>query len=666
MQNPIDMSSPVRKLFLIPRVTLLLLSGLSGLSNISAQSLFTLDGSGTSKEEFLKAYNKNNNGNKASDKSYRDYLELYVRYKLKVRAAYDTQLDTLAGQRSELQNFRSQVAETYLKDEISLDKLVKEVFTRGQKDIHLSHIFIALPKNPSVTDTLRAYEKAMAAYNDLRRGKKFGETALAYSEDPSVKTNQGNLGYITVFTLPYVLETLAYTTPAGKFSMPYRSKGGYHIFKNEGERKALGRIKAAQILLSFPPGATEAARFAVHKKADSIYALLQKGADFASLAKTNSGDNLSYQLGGELPEFGIGTYDSVFEATAFSLDREGAISKPIPSIYGYHIIKLIARKPFPQQMNEEAGNTLKQQVLNDPRIEISRKALFAKINQQTGMQRASISEPDLWAFTDSAMRNIGMTSYGSLNFSTVLLSFERRSYTAKDWLDYARAVRGQRTSGAQANKDLFERWVERVSLEYYRNHLEEYNKDFAFQLTEFKEGNLLFEIMQRKIWDKASTDSTGLRNYYEAHKNKYWWESSADALLFTSTNQQSAEGLKENLQSHGVYNWRSWTDSAGAGTQADSGRYELAQIPGATGGAGSSAATTVGSFTPFVTNKADNSVSFAYILNFYRERSPRNYRDARGFVINDYQTWLEDQWIATLKKKYPVKIDEAVLASLPK
>jgi len=663
MQNPIDMSSPVRKLFLIHLVTLLLLSGIS---NVSAQSLFTVDGTGTSKEEFLKAYNKNNSGNKASDKSYRDYLELYVRYKLKVRAAYDTQLDTLAGQRGELQNFRSQVAETYLKDEISLDRLVKEAFLRGQHDIHISHIFIALPKNPSVTDTLRAYEKAMAAYNDLKRGKKFGETALAYSEDPSVKTNQGNLGYITVFTLPYVLETLAYTTPAGKYSMPYRSKGGYHIFKNDGERKALGRIKAAQILLSYPPGATEAARFAVHKKADSIYTLLQKGADFASLAKTNSGDNLTYQMGGELPEFGIGSYDSVFEATAFGLDREGAFSKPIPSVYGYHIIKLIAKKPFPQQMNEESGTILKQQVLNDPRIEISRKALFAKIYQQTGMQRADVSEQDLLVFTDSAVRNIGLTTYGSLNFSTVLLSFERRSYTAREWLDYARSVRGQRVAGAQANKDLFERWVERVSLEYYRNHLEEYNKDFAFQLTEFKEGNLLFEIMQRKIWDKASTDSTGLRNYYEAHKNKYWWESSADALLFTSTNQQSAEALKEKLQLHGIHSWRSGTDSAGVGSQADSGRYELAQIPGATGGAGSSAALTAGSFTASVINKADNTVSFAYILNFYRDRSPRNFRDARGFVINDYQTWLEDQWIATLKKKYPVKIDETVLASLPK
>src|ERR1700754_4210774 len=667
MQNPIDMSSPVRRLFLIPVATLLLLFGFSNFSPVSAQSLFTLDGSGISKEEFLKAYNKNNNGSKASDKSYRDYLELYVRYKLKVRAAYDTQLDTLAGQRSELQNFRTQVAETYLKDEVSLDRLEKEAFTRGQKDVDISHIFIALPKNPSVTDTLRAYEKAMAAYNELKRGKKFNETALASSEDPSVKTNQGNLGYVTVFTLPYALETLAYTTPAGKFSMPYRSKGGYHIFKNEGERKALGRIKAAQILLSFPPGATEAARFAVHKKADSIYALLQKGADFASLAKTNSGDNLSYQMGGELPEFGIGSYDSAFEATAFGLDREGAFSKPIPSSYGYHIIKLIAKKPFPHQMDEEAVNTLKQQIQNDPRIEISRKALFTKIYQQTGMQRADVSERDLWAFTDSTVRNIGLTSYGSLNFSTVLLSFARRSYTVKDWLDYVRSTaRGQRVGGAQANKDQFERWVDRISLEYYRNHLEEYNKDFAFQLTEFKEGNLLFEIMQRRVWDKASTDSTGLRNYYEAHKNKYWWENSADAVLFTSTNQQSAEGLKEKLQSHGVYSWRVWTDSAGAGTQADSGRYELAQIPGATGGAGSSAAVAAGSFTPFVTNKADNTVSFAYILNVYRERSPRNYRDARGFVINDYQTWLEDQWIVALKKKYPVKIDEAVLASLPK
>ena len=653
------MSLPVRKslflrIFLIPVFA-------TSLFCATAQPLFTVDGSGVSKEEFLKAYNKNNNGNKPSDKAYRDYLELYVRYKLKVRAAYEAQLDTLPGQRQELQNFRMQVAENYLKDETSLDRLVKEAFTRGQKDIHIAHIFIPLPKDPSVLDTARAYEKAMLAYGELRRGKKFGEVAKTYSEDPSAKNNGGDLGYITVFTLPYVLENLAYSTAAGQYSKPFRSKGGYHIFKNEGERKALGRIKIAQILVAFPPGAGDAVKAATRHRADSLYSLLQKGSDFATLAKTNSGDNLSYQLGGELPEFGVGRYDSTFEATAFALDREGAVSRPFVSDFGYHILKLVVKKPFPKQFDEEADASLKQQVLNDPRIEVSRKALYARIYQQTEMQRASLSETDLSAFTDSAMRNIGLTSYGNLNFNTVLLAFARRSYSIKDWLDYVRTVRGPRTAGLQGNKDLSERWVERVAMDYYRSHLEDYNKDFAFQLTEFKEGNLLFEIMQRKIWDKASTDSAGLHNYYEAHRNKYWWESSADALLFTCANQTMAEGLKNKLQTHGVYNWRQWADSAGVSVQADSGRYELAQIPGV----GSAASVSPGTFTSFVTNNADNTVGFAYILNAYPQRSPRNYRDARGFVINDYQSWLEDQWVAALKKKYPVKVDEQVVRTLP-
>jgi peptidyl-prolyl cis-trans isomerase SurA len=657
------MSLPVRmsfflRVFLTPVFTTLLFCA-------TAQPLFTVDGSGVSKDEFLKAYNKNNNGNKPSDKAYRDYLELYIRYKLKVRAAYDAQLDTLPGQRNELQSFRTQVSENYLKDETSLDRLVKEAFTRGQKDVRIAHIYIALPKDPSVLDTARAYEKAMLAYGDLRRGKKFSEVAKTYSEDPSAKSNGGDLGYITVFTLPYVLENLAYSTPAGQYSKPFRSKGGYHIFKNEGERKALGRMRIAQILVSFPPGATDAIRAATRHRADSLYALLQKGADFATLAKNNSGDNLSYQLGGELPEFGVGHYDSTFEAMAFSLEREGAISRPFLSDYGYHILKLIARKPFPAAFDEEAIANLRQQVLNDPRIEVSRKALYARIYQQTEMQRSPISETDLSAFTDSAMRNAGYSSYGSLNFNTVLLSFSRRSYSLKEWLDYVRSVRGPRAAGQQSNKDLFGRWVERVAMDYYRNHLEDYNKDFAFQLTEFKEGNLLFEIMQRKIWDKASTDSAGLRNYYESHKNKYWWESSADALLFTCANQQMAEDLKTKLQARGVYNWRQWADSAGVSVQADSGRYELAQIPGVAGSGSGSASVSPGTFTSFVTNKADNTVAFAYILNAYRDRSPRNYRDARGFVINDYQTWLEDQWVAALKKKYPVKVDEQVVRTLP-
>lgn len=648
------MCHPVKKLTFFFALCLVL-------SGLHAQTLFSVDGTGVTKDEFLKAYNKNNNGRKPTERSYRDYLELYIRYKLKVRAAYEAELDTLPSQRIELQNFRSQIAESYLKDESSLDKLVKEVFQRGQKDIRLEHILIPLPKNALPIDTLRAYEKARSAYAALKKGKRFSEVAMQYSEDPSVRTNGGDIGWITVFTLPYELETLAYTTPQGQFSKPFRTRGGYHIFRVERERKALGRIRIAQILVSFPPSPTAAAQDAVRRKADSLYTLLQRGADFATLARANSGDNLSYQAGGEMPEFGIGRYDSAFEAAAFGLDRDGAISEPLRSSYGYHILKRLSRKPFPDKLDQATADRIKQQVMNDPRIEVSRKALLARIERQTGFHLSEFSDLDLWAFTDSAMRNTGLSNFRGMNYSTVLISFSRQSYNLKEWLDYVRSVRGLRPGGNEADKELFDRWIERTAQDYYRNHLEDYNQDFAFQLNEFREGNLLFEIMQRKIWDRASTDSAGLRNYYEAHKDKYWWDASADALLFTCRNQGTADALKARLVAHPLADWREMTDSAASSIQADSGRYELAQIPGP-----DKNSLNPMTYTPFSTNQADQSVSFAYVLNVYRTRSPRNFHDARGFVINDYQNWLEDQWINELKKKYPVKIDEKVLSGLPK
>jgi peptidyl-prolyl cis-trans isomerase SurA len=655
MLNPIDMLQCVRKFAIVPALTISLCSALHG------QTLFTCDGRGVSKVDFLKAYGKNNSGEKPTEKSYRDYLDLYIRYKLKVRAAYDMQLDTLPGQRSELQGFRAQVAESYLKDEESLDKLVNEAYVRGQHDIRLAHIFIAVPRNATPADTIKAYQKAQAAYAALKKGKKFSEAVQAFSDDPAAPENAGEIGYISVFTLPYELETLAWSTAPGQFSKPYRSRAGYHIFKNEGERKSLGRIKVAQILLSFPPGATEAQRMAARLKADSVYGQLVAGADFAQQAKLNSGDNLTYQNGGEMPEFGIGRYDSAFEAAAFALDKDGAISRPVLTPFGYHIIKRIYRKPFPQQNTKEAMAMLKQMVINDPRVEVSRKTLLRKIMQQTGYRKAGFPEADLWAFTDSVMLNRPLSAYKGLDNNTVLFSLGSQQYAAKGWLDYALTAKTSRSNaGNRTDKEIFEQYVERSALEYYRNHLEDYNADFAFQLTEFKEGNLLFEVMQRKVWDRASTDSAGLRNYYEAHKGKYWWESSADALLFTCNNAGTAQQLKNKLEGR-IADWRQLVDSEGAAVQADSGRYEWAQIP-----ALAKTSFTSGIFTAPISNKTDNTVSFAYILNVYADRSPRNYKDARGFVINDYQLALEDQWIADLRKKYPVNIDEKVFASLPR
>ncbi len=632
-------------------------------STVTAQTLFTCGGQAISKEDFLKAYNKNNTAGRATTASYKDYLELYIRYKLKVRAAYELHLDTLPGQRTELQNFRAQVMENYMRDEESMNRLVNQAFARGQRDVHLAYIFIPIPKNATPSDTLAAWQKAMSAWNDLKNKKGFAETALAWSGDPAVRTNKGDIGYITVFTLPYDLENQAYSTLPGQFSKPFRSRAGYLIFKNLGERRSVGKIKVAQILLSVAPGASEESRKAIQLRADSIYEALQKGADFAKLAKANSGDNLSYQNGGEMPVFGVGRYDSTFENAAFSLSHDGEIGKPVYSAFGYHIIKRIGRQPFPVALNKEADQSIRQLISGDYRMEVSRKALVARIYRQSGYKVAALDAADLWAFTDSAAVNKGLSSYHNLDFQTTLFSFAKQQYDLKQWLDFMQTLRNSRTSlTGRTHEDLMEQFTRNMAMEYYRNHLEDFNKDFAFQLNEFREGNLLFEIMQRKIWDKASTDSAGLRNYYEAHKDNYWWSASADAVLFTCNTQKTADQMKTSI-STAPANWRKLAENAGAGVQADSGRFELSQIPVP---AGQKVDFSPGMITPPTSNLNDYTVSFAYIFHVYPERSPRNYKDARGFVINDYQVALEDQWIAELKKKYPVQVDEKVFDSLPK
>jgi peptidyl-prolyl cis-trans isomerase SurA len=624
-----------------------------------AQTIFTYGNQAVSKDEFLKAYNKNNSSGKPTAKAYKDYLDLYSKYKLKVQAAYDERLDTMPTLAVELQNFRTQIANTYMNDQTYTDKLVNEAFERGQKDLHLEQIFISVPQGAVAADTMKAFQKLKAVTDGLKKGQKFETLAETFSDDPFAKTNHGDIGWITVFSLPYALESLAYQTPVGKTSAPFRSKNGYHIFKILAERKALGKMRAAQILLIFPLNPTDASREDVRQRADSIYGVLQKNGNFSALALQFSGDNLSYQHGGEMALFGVGKYDEAFEKSAYALTKDGEISKPVKTGFGYHIIKRLGRVPIPAVKSKETLESFRQQVMNDSRIEIARKAMTKKVFQLTGFREYPFNENELWVLTDSSLQNKKTPKPGSLNDSTVLFSFSKKKYTVRDWINYRIATRNLTALNQnKSNRAIFDQFEESSGTEYYRNHLEEYNKEFAYQLKEFKDGNLLFEIMQRQVWDKAGSDSMGLKGFYESHKDKYWWEPSVDAILVTCTNEPTADQMKNAIRKN-IGSWRRLQDSSNGMAQADSARFELIQLPPAEQGA-----LQEGNFTSMSKNANDNSVVFAYIIKKYPNRMPRNFEQARGLVINDYQIYLEDQWLTELKKKYPVKVNEPALQSL--
>jgi peptidyl-prolyl cis-trans isomerase SurA len=630
-------------------------------SVVFSQPLFTYGKSSVDKGEFIRAYNKNKTPVTDREKALREYLELYIRFKLKVNAANELGLDTLPQLQFDAQSFRSQIEESYLTNEKEVNKLLDEAFARSQKDLHVLHFFIPADPAMSPEDTTRS-NKAMAdLYTSLAAGKTDYDKL---AEAGQVKIKQSDIGFITAFTLPYEYENLIYNSGIAQASKPYRSKKGWHVFKVIEERRAVGKWKIAQILLATPPDQPAAEKLLLEKRADSIYQLLQKGGDFSILARRYSDDKITYGTGGELPEFASGKFEPSFEKEVFKLTRDGEISKPILTQYGFHIVKRLSQTPVSTDRNDNAFLfELKQKIQQDSRINNAKELFIKEVLKQVSFKKAGlVSDADLFRYADSAVANPSSETSNVTAFpisNKAIYSFNKTKLTGKDWLDFIKTYKGGEFYQGESNPALLDKFISSASVDYYKLHLEDYNADFRYQMEEFKDGNVLFEIMERNIWGKATNDSAGLLKHYTENKSKYLWAASADVILFNCSNKTVAENARKSLQNG--KDWKQISEEANNTLQADSGRFELSQIPIVI-----NSKSQVGFITEIVINPTDGTASFAKIVKQYADGLQRNFDEAKGLVINDYQNILEEKWITELKKKYPVKVNEPVFQSLLK
>ena len=625
----------------------------------TAQTLFTYGNQQVSTQEFLRAYNKNNTQPVANKKQVmKDYLELYINSRLKIREAYELGYDTLPQIRSEVSNLRNQIVENYMSDPETMRKLIAEAFARSQKDVHVGHIFIPIQN----LDTPAAYSLAQSVYNRLQKGEDFGKLAQDLSQAPNAKADKGDIGWITVFTLPYAFENAIYTLAPSKISTPVRSKAGYHIFKNLGERKALGKMKARQILIAIPPGTDEAGKKQLARKADSIYKRIVAGEDFAKLASTVSNDYLTAVTGGSMPDFGVGQYEPAFESKVWALKKDNEVSKPFETSHGFHIVKRLSIVPVvTDPANKINEQDLKSKVNQDQRWKTSRDVIFNKVVKQAGLKRNDFDNASLWVYTDSMLDRKPLGIGKTFTPVTALYKLGDTVITAENWTGYAAMNRfRQDGTGRRLYEDVMNDYVQNFVFSYYRSHLEQFNEEFRNQMNEFKDGNLFFEIMQQEIWNRAQTDSAELIALYEKNKSKYSWNKSADAVLFYVADDASAKTLHAQLKKD-PRRWKELAESMMEKVVADSARFEWTQIPNK-----NKMALTNGMITTPVLNPTDNSTSFAYVIKVYTEPMPRSFNEAKGLVINDYQALLEEKWLAKLKAKYPVTVDWKVFDSIAK
>lgn len=629
----------------------------SNAQNPNDEVLFTVENDPVYVSEFTRVFNKNIDLVKdESQKDVDEYLKLFINYKLKLKEAEALGLDKKPSYLNELSSYKSQLAGNYLTDSKVTDELIEEAYKRMTTEVDASHILIRLDDNPTPEDTLQAYNKLLKlrdrvmqeGFETVKKDIHNGKTV--YAED---------LGYFSAFKMVYNFETAAYNTPVGEVSMPFKTRFGYHIVWVKDKRESRGERTVAHIMIS------NQKKDRPHDKPESrindIYLKLQQGEDFEALAKQFSEDQSSASKGGMLAPFTGGQLSSVeFENQAFALEHVGDISKPFETEYGWHIIKLYGKKPVASF--EDMKGELEEKVKRDSRSQLINESLLNNLKQQ---YQVSDATPDLSYFESILNDNYFIGKWvlpTDFKAQEPLIKIQEKQIVYEDFGQYL--VKNQRRQMPKMSiKTLvvnsYHAFLENELLQYKKERLEVENQDYANIVEEYRDGLLLFDLMETEIWNAAKKDSVGLQTYYNNHKDNYFWNQRVDAVVASSAKKTTIKKVQKLLQNNQT------PEQIKAAINSES---EIDVI--FTSGIMDAQHQSLPADFKFKTGVSDiYKFNEGYIVANVKEVLPKetkSFDEAKGAVISDFQNHKEANWILSLEEKYQVHVNQDVLESVKK
>jgi peptidyl-prolyl cis-trans isomerase SurA len=632
-----------------------LITAIVSAQNKPKEVLFSIDDKPYYTDEFERVYKKNLELVKdESQKDLNQYLELFVGYKLKVTKANLLGLQNNVKYQNELKSYRTQLSKNYTSDSKVTAELVNEGYERMKKEIKASHILILADENATPADTLKAFNKALEIRKRVVAGEDFGTLAQELSEDPSAKENKGNLGYFSSFRMVYAFESAAYNTPKGQISQPIRTRFGYHLIKVLDIRDNRGEISVSHIMVMKAKENEDASK--PENTINEIYKKIQQGEKFDELAKQFSEDKSSSTKGGVMNKFSSGQLSSeIFENIAFSLTKENPISQPFLSEYGWHIVKFNER--FPLKTLEESRKDLENKISRDDRSRIITNTLTEKLRKKYTVKRddkvfASLAK----MVTNDFYEGKWEYSKDDKIVASTLVTIDKKQLTGTSFFEF---VKSQQKAGVTLKPVeklvdlLYSKFVDEQLNQYYNDNLEVEFPDFSNIMDEYRDGLLLFDLMEKEIWERSKTDTLGLKAFYETQKEKHKWKTRLDVIIASSTNKEmikkaevmlkkgkGIQEIKDKLNTKEVIN-----------IMFNESKLEIGDptLPAET-------KTEVG-VSP-ITQKGD----YFYVtkINKVIPESYKTFEECKGKIVNDYQQFLEQNWVDELKKEFKVSIDTAV------
>jgi len=656
----------------ILNASLTLLIGIFALSAFSQSNdpvLLQVANEKVTKNEFIKVFEKNNvKGDKPDNKAIEEYLDLFINFRLKVTEAQNLGMDTIKSFLDELAGYRKQLAQPYLSDAQENEKLIQEAYDRRKYDIRASHILVRVDKMASAEDTVIAWNKIMQIRKRILKGEDFGKVAVEASEDPSAKDreqdgqkakgNRGDLGFFTAFDMVYPFESAAYNAKLNEVTMPVRTDFGYHLIKVTEKKPAIGKVQLAHIILVYPAKGSLDDSLKVADSANLAYKMLQSGSDFGDVAKKFSDDLSTAGKGGVLPWFGVNRLLPDFTINVQKMNRKGDYSEPFQTSYGWHILKLVDRKPV--GTFDEEKDDLKQKVSRSDRNNTVQSSFIAKTKGNYGFTE---NLPALSELTKTVTDSIFEASWKleqAAGLEKNLFTIGTKTYTQADFAKHLATTqrRGQKGDITAYVQQQFTTFTNDAVIKYADSQLENEKPDFKALISEYHDGILLFDLTDKKVWSKAVKDTLGLQQFYEENKNNYMWETRLDASILTVKDPSIIKSLNKLLKKGATdeqilakYNHDSIQKVTIEHKKFLKGEnMNLQNVEWKAG---------ISEIIPLADN--ENAI---VVVHSVVAPEPKLLSEVRGAMTADYQNYLEKQWIAELRAKYPVSVNRDVFNSI--
>lgn len=645
-------------LVLILFSSMLMLSQVAMAQN-SSQALLTVDGRAVDKDELVYLISKGKNTDSPSSgvsrEEFEENLDLFINYKLKVREAEALGLDQTEEFSREFGSFKETLIYPYLIKNSLEEGELRKAYSRMQEVVRASHILFQFPPNASSEDSLIVLKMALKVRGETENGGSINELAVQYSDDPSAKVNKGDLGYFTSLQMVQPFEDAAYNLQVGQLSDPVLSSFGYHIIQVKDRQPNPGQVRVSHILVRFDaedPTQEENAR----RKISDIYAEIQKESTiWEDIVKTFSEDPATSERGGILPWFGVGNMIPEFEMAAFSLAEIGEVSPPLKTQYGYHILRLEEKKPIASY--EEMEESIRSRILRDSRSGMIQSQVVAIQKARYGFVENETSVLSLGQSLNSTSKSTFEASLtANSQENSPLFTLQGKNYTASDLASFMKGKENSPKITGGTFDIWYDRFVAEILAETEERDLEANNKEYQMLLKEYRDGILLFSLMNQEVWQKGITDSLGQVDFYKKNIDRYQWKNRVEAFIVKVLDRSQLETARKSLSGNG-YNQTmiqafnaNYQANSPLAYQTESGAFEYRDHQ---------VLSKVNLEQSYQEIEVDGTL-YLVILGQKFPAEARKFEESRGLVIRDYQEYLDKTLIQSLKSKYPIQINPQV------